>query len=574
MIDLFSIFTTGGIVLWNKSLDAVSQAIPNALVSDIFIENKVNESILYRKENYIIKYSVVNELGLIFVIQQSKTIGDPFPTGLNFEKFNSLFDLRLEQLTGDTQKLESQRDLKTPDLTSAVDTPNTASPVSTAPATPDRSENSSPASSLQKKTRRGGRSKNKQNSLLAESKKKTATKQLRKWSSDGYAEVDSTEVLDYSNANDSSASLAHSTEDLGDLASYGSATKNGDFMVKELNSLLETQDDDATANSGTATVSGKAFGFLKNIVGGKTMSADVLEETLSAMQTHLIQKNVANEVAEHLCKTVEKSLVGSKTKNWTSVETTVREAMTEALRRILTPNTSADLLHEIHAKLRANKSQSRDAPRPYVISVVGVNGVGKSTNLSKIAFWLLQNKFRVLIAACDTFRSGAVEQLKVHVRRLQELTERLGSGEVQIFDEGYGKDAAVIAQKAIEYGQRHQFDIVLIDTAGRRHNDERLMSSLEKFGKLANPDKIVMVGEALVGTDSVQQAKNFNASFGPNRNLDFFLISKCDTVGDMIGSMVNMTYSTGIPVLFVGIGQTYTDLRTLSVDWAVNLLMS
>lgn len=93
-------------------------------------------------------------------------------------------------------------------------------------------------------------------------------------------------------------------------------------------------------------------------------------------------------------------------------------------------------------------------------------------------------------------------------------------------------------------------------------------------GKLANPDKIVMDGEALVGTDSVQQAKNFNASFGPNRNLDFFLISKCDTVGDMIGSMVNMTYSTGIPVLFVGIGQTYTDLRTLSVDWAVNLLMS
>jgi len=68
MIDLFSIFTTGGIVLWNKSLDAVSQAIPNALVSDIFIENKVNESILYRKENYIIKYSVVNELGLIFVV--------------------------------------------------------------------------------------------------------------------------------------------------------------------------------------------------------------------------------------------------------------------------------------------------------------------------------------------------------------------------------------------------------------------------------------------------------------------------------------------------------------------------
>lgn len=508
-------------------------------------------------------------------IRQSKAVGDPFPTGLDFEKFNNLFDLRLEQLTGDTMKLGSQRDLQKPDTSSADTISETVSPASTASATPDRSENSSPAAGLShKKTRRGGRSKNKQASLLEETKKKTATKQLRKWSSDGFAEVDSNEVLDYSNTTDSDIHISHSAEELGDLSNYGSTTKSGDFMVKELNLLLESQDDEMTSSSGTTTVSSKAFGFLKNIVGGKTMSTEVLQETLAAMQTHLMKKNVANEVAEHICKTVEKSLVGSKTKNWTSVETTVREAMTEALRRILTPNTSADLLHEIHAKLRNNKSQNRDAPRPYVISVVGVNGVGKSTNLSKIAFWLLQNKFRVLIAACDTFRSGAVEQLKVHVRRLQELTERLGSGEVQIFDEGYGKDAAVIAQKAIEYGQRHQFDIVLIDTAGRRHNDERLMSSLEKFGKLANPDKIVMVGEALVGTDSVQQAKNFNASFGPNRNLDFFLISKCDTVGDMIGSMVNMTYSTGIPVLFVGIGQTYTDLRTLSVDWAVNLLMS
>lgn len=211
--------------------------------------------------------------------------------------------------------------------------------------------------------------------------------------------------------------------------------------------------------------------------------------------------------------------------------------------------------------------------RPYVISIVGVNGVGKSTNLSKIAYFLLQNKFKVLIAASDTFRSGAVEQLKVHVNNLRELTQRQGSGEVEIFEKGYGKDAAVIARDAITFAKNAGFDIVLIDTAGRRHNDTRLMSSLEKFAQLAQPDKILMVGEALVGSDAVAQAQNFDAAFGAGRRLDGFIVSKCDTVGDMVGTLVSMVHATGIPVLFLGTGQHYGDLRRLSVESVVGLLM-
>ncbi|KAK5275702.1 hypothetical protein LTR16_012213, partial [Cryomyces antarcticus] len=133
-----------------------------------------------------------------------------------------------------------------------------------------------------------------------------------------------------------------------------------------------------------------------------------------------------------------------------------------------------------------------------------------------------------LIVACDTFRSGAVEQLRVHVRNLKELGEREG-GQVELYERGYGKDAANIAKDAVEFATVQKFDVVLIDTAGRRHNDARLMSSLEKFAKLAQPDKILMVGEALVGTDSVSQARNFNAAFGAQRKLDGFIISKCDT---------------------------------------------
>ena len=246
--------------------------------------------------------------------------------------------------------------------------------------------------------------------------------------------------------------------------------------------------------------------------------------------------------------------------------------METSLRKILTPTNSLDLLRSIQAVTQPS-TISLQKPRPYVISIVGVNGVGKSTNLSKICFFLLQNKHKVLIAACDTFRSGAVEQLRVHARNLKELSEREG-GMVELYEKGYGKDAANIARDAVSYAADNGFSVVLIDTAGRRHNDARLMSSLEKFAKLAQPDKILMVGEALVGTDSVEQARNFNAAFGSGRRLDGFIISKCDTVGDMIGTLVSMVHATGIPVVFLGTGQHYSDLRTLNIGWAVRLLMS
>ncbi len=241
--------------------------------------------------------------------------------------------------------------------------------------------------------------------------------------------------------------------------------------------------------------------------------------------------------------------------------------MESSLRKILTPTTSLDILRSITsvtAPPQLNPLSSK--PRPYVFSVVGVNGVGKSTNLSKLAYFLLQNEFNLLIAACDTFRSGAVEQLRVHARNLKELSERENLGKVELYEKGYGKDAANIAKDAVAYAAAQSFDVVLIDTAGRRHNDTRLMSNLEKFGNFANPDKILMVGEALVGSDSVAQARNFNSAFGHNRRLDGFIISKCDTVGDMVGTLVSMVHATGVPVVFLGIGQHYGDLRTLNVS--------
>jgi signal recognition particle receptor subunit alpha len=102
------------------------------------------------------------------------------------------------------------------------------------------------------------------------------------------------------------------------------------------------------------------------------------------------------------------------------------------------------------------------------MTFVGVNGVGKSTNLSKVCFWLLQNNFKVLIAACDTFRSGAVEQLRVHVRNLSLLAEQsnMGKGGVELYERGYGKDAAGIAKEAIAYGKSFYLSLNVISILG------------------------------------------------------------------------------------------------------------
>lgn len=123
--------------------------------------------------------------------------------------------------------------------------------------------------------------------------------------------------------------------------------------------------------------------------------------------------------------------------------------MEESLVQILSPKRRIDVLRDV--------AQATGSGRPYVITFCGVNGVGKSTNLAKIAFWLLENKHRVLIAACDTFRSGAVEQLRTHARHLGSLHPSTNGGgaptNILLYDRGYGKDAAGVAMEAIHFGK-------------------------------------------------------------------------------------------------------------------------
>ncbi|KAI4116125.1 MAG: hypothetical protein LQ345_003404 [Seirophora villosa] len=407
-------------------------------------------------------------------------------------------------------------------------------------------------------------------------------KKMRRWDADGMADEDDEVPLDYSATSDvDSRPVSSSGAEHVEMTASGTRTGKGQYILKDLDNevhsiLQNANEKKAQSAPSTGGVVGSGLGAIsglfRNVIGGKVLTKEDLEKPMKGMEEHLLKKNVAREAAVRLCEGVERELIGTKTGSFESIQTTIQTSMASTLRKILTPTTSLDILHAINSIARPSSPQS--PRRPYTISIVGVNGVGKSTSLSKLAFFLLQNNFRILIAACDTFRSGAVEQLRVHARNLRELSERERLGAVELYEKGYGKDAAHIAKDAVAHAAQQGFDVVLIDTAGRRHNDARLMSSLEKFAQLARPDKILMVGEALVGTDSVAQARAFDGAFGAKRGIDGFIISKCDTVGEMVGVLVSMVHATGVPVVFLGVGQMYGDLRTLNVGSVVSLLMS
>ncbi|KAG6832700.1 hypothetical protein H0H92_012272 [Tricholoma furcatifolium] len=418
-------------------------------------------------------------------------------------------------------------------------------------------------------------------------KRKTKTKTGRKWGDEPVTESDMAS-LDFSLDKDEVAKGSQGSHDLQalvDQASMGTRNQDGLYEVKDWefskgddaeNFLaMALQQGDKTA---TSTGSLGALGSLfARLTGSKTLSEQDLKPVLEGMKQHLMKKNVAKEIADKVCEGVGESLIGKKVGGFQTTNAAVRSALSTSLTRILTPKTSTDILLSIRTKLSSALPSSQQRT-PYTMTFVGVNGVGKSTNLSKVCFWLIQNGFRVLIAACDTFRSGAVEQLRVHVRNLGMLGVNGAAdskGRVELFERGYGKDAAAIAKEAITYGRDNDFDVVLIDTAGRMQDNELV--------SVNNPDKIIFVGEALVGNEAVDQLTKFDRALrdfssasgsGKGRGIDGMLVTKWDTVDDKVGAALSMTYITGQPIIFVGCGQTYTDLRQLRVSNVVQAILS
>ena len=343
--------------------------------------------------------------------------------------------------------------------------------------------------------------------------------------------------------------------------------------------LVDDYDTDANDDSSTNSGWGSSLkGLFDQMSGNKVLTNDDLEAPLEEMKRMLTSKNVANEVAAEICSGVRDRLVGKKMNSFGRVKTAVRHALEAAIEKVLKPahGKDVDVLHSVVTKRErgsgglsglfgGNKAPSNN--RPYTIVMIGINGVGKSTSLAKIAYYLKANGCRPLLAACDTFRSGAVEQLNVHAKCL----------DLPLYHKGYAKDPSAVAKAAINHATEEGNDVVLVDTAGRMQNNVPLMKALSKLVVENEPDLVLFVCEALVGNDGIDQLQMFDRALrtgGHSRQIDGIVLTKFDTVSDKVGAALTMTHITGAPVAFVGTGQKYNHLKKLSVQSVIKSLFA
>ncbi|XP_014673132.1 PREDICTED: signal recognition particle receptor subunit alpha-like, partial [Priapulus caudatus] len=289
------------------------------------------------------------------------------------------------------------------------------------------------------------------------------SKQARQWEHGGTNK--DIHVLDFSNKEQQQNGTENNLENITAERVRLVGKMKGEIKGMEVESDEEEEEEEVqeeevvkevtvkgSPSKGASTAKGQPaagfgmFNVFKSLVGSKVISDEDMRPVLDRMRDHLIGKNVAIDIADQLCQSVGKKLEGKVLGTFSGVASTVRASLTEACMQILLPQRRVDILRDV---MEAQRTR-----RPYTVTFCGVNGVGKSTNLAKVTFWLVENGFRVLIAACDTFRAGAVEQLRTHTRHLNALhppDTHAGVQMVQLYEKGYGKDAAGIAMEAINY---------------------------------------------------------------------------------------------------------------------------
>ncbi len=281
---------------------------------------------------------------------------------------------------------------------------------------------------------------------------------------------------------------------------------------------------------------------------GKRISEGRLDDVLDDLELVLLQADVALPVVERLRRDLRRDLRDKKVRLGVEVEAAIRASLENSVRSILTAP-SFDLSQRI---------RSQD-PKPFVILFVGVNGTGKTTTVAKLAGWLRDRNFRVVIAAGDTFRAGAIEQLLVH-------GERLG---IRVVRQQEGSDPAAVAFDAVQHARAKGLDVVLVDTAGRQHTNENLVEEAKKIRRVVAPQLTVFVGDALSGNDVVDQAKLFEDAL----KVDGLILTKLDADAKG-GAALSATFVTKRPILFVGTGQKYADLKPFDSEWMVQRLFA
>jgi len=292
------------------------------------------------------------------------------------------------------------------------------------------------------------------------------------------------------------------------------------------------------------------FKGLVNKVTTSELKTENLNSILSEFKMSLCENDVAYPVAEKISDDLEKRLVGVQVKRLEDRKKVVEENLRQVLLDVMLTNKRIDLLNLAEEK--------RKKKEPLILMFVGINGTGKTTTIAKVAHFLRDKGYSVVLAGADTYRAGSIEQLEEHGKRLG----------IRVIKSNYGGDPAAVAYDAVSHAKAYGLNIVLIDTAGRMQTNQNLMNELIKVKRVICPDLTVFTVDSLIGNDAVQQAEEFNKAVG----IDATILTKVDA--DVKGgSALSVTYVTQKPILFIGVGQSYKDLELFNPEKFVNMVL-
>jgi fused signal recognition particle receptor len=282
----------------------------------------------------------------------------------------------------------------------------------------------------------------------------------------------------------------------------------------------------------------KAFSRAAKSVAQKELTEKVLDDVLLDLQIALLESDVAQEVVDELSEKLKKELLGLKLEKEQEATEIVQSKLRTAVAEIFARTNRFDLIEKIKMKKEAKGG-------PFVVVFLGINGTGKTTTVAKIANLMRKAGFSVVVAAGDTHRAGAIEQLEQHTNRLF----------LKIVKQRYGADPSSVGRDAYDHAKKNHIDIVLMDTAGRMQTSKNLMDEMGKIVRVVKPDVKLFIGDALAGNDTINQAREFFHY----TNFDGAILTKVDADAKG-GSAISIAHITSRPIVYIGIGQGYDDI--------------
>ena len=292
------------------------------------------------------------------------------------------------------------------------------------------------------------------------------------------------------------------------------------------------------------------FSNLYDRIAKTELTGKDLDNVLDEFQLSLIENDVAVSAADFISNELREKLKDVQFARFTDPRTRVKVILQEVLLSLLQRGGQLDIFALINKK--------KSVGEPAVLVFIGINGTGKTTSIAKLAHVLQKKGRTVILAASDTYRSGSIEQLEEHARRIG----------VRVIKHQYGADPAAVAFDAVNYAKAHRINAVLIDTAGRMQNNKNLLEEMRKIVRVTNPDLTILVVDALTGNDAVEQGKVFSEAV----KIDGIILAKLDA--DVKGgSAISLSYIMGKPVAMVGTGQKYDDLEPFQAEAIVKNLI-